>query len=185
MSSGAESVPAIEAEWISVDGSSHEVLRLRFESGGWTADGIVTGPEIQYAIRLDEHWQIRQFLLFRDLEDPDLWLGTDGGGRWGEVNGSHRPDLDGCSGLHLACTPFTNAMAINRLGPLHVGDTAEVKVAVIDPETLAISPTVHRYTRLSESLWQFDWPEAGYRAELEVDERGLVLDHPGQFQRVN
>ena len=44
---------------------------------------------------------MRQFLLFRDLDEPDLWLATDGTGRWGEMNGAHRPELDGCYDVHL------------------------------------------------------------------------------------
>ncbi len=29
---------------------------------------------IHYVIRLSPTWQVRQFLLFRDLDEPDLWL---------------------------------------------------------------------------------------------------------------
>ena len=78
-------------------------------------------------MRLTPTWQVRQFLLFRDLDDPDLWLATDGTARWGEMNGAHRVELDGCYDIDLACTPFTNTLPIRRL-PLHVGDTAELPV---------------------------------------------------------
>ncbi len=59
-------------------------------------------------IRLSATWQVRQFLLFRDLDEPDLWLGADGTGRWGEMNGAHRHDLAGCTDVELTVTPFTN-----------------------------------------------------------------------------
>jgi uncharacterized protein len=121
-----------EAEWISVDGRTHERLRVGWESGGWTADGTIAGLDVQYVMRFDDRWRVRQFMLFRDLEDPDLWLASDGAGRWGEMNGAHRPDLDGCRDLTMECTPFGHSALIARLG-LHVGHAAEVKVAVIDP----------------------------------------------------
>jgi hypothetical protein len=173
-----------EAEWIAVDGSSHERLRLGWESGGWTADGVISGLEVQYAVRLDEHWRARQFLLFRDLEDPDLWLASDGAGRWGEMNGAHRPDLDGCRDLHMSCTPFTTTVLVRRL-KLHVGHGADLKVAVIDPETLDVQPQRHRYSRIGERQWQLEVMEADRSIiDFEVDEHGLVLDMPGRFQRV-
>ena len=92
-----------------------EVLTLRWENEGWTASGEVGRERIHYVIRLSPTWQVRQFLLFRDLDDPDLWLATDGHARWGEMNGAHRPELDGCHDIDLACTPFTNTLPIRRL----------------------------------------------------------------------
>ena len=68
--------------------------------------GVVSRERVQYVLRLSASWQVRQFLLFRDLEDPDLWLATDGTARWGEMNGAHRIELDGCYDITMNCTPF-------------------------------------------------------------------------------
>ena len=57
-------------------------------------------------------WQVRQFLLFRDMEQPDLWLGTDGHGRWGELNAAHRPELDGALDVTIAGSPFVHSIPI-------------------------------------------------------------------------
>jgi uncharacterized protein len=176
---------AREAQWISVDGTTHEHLRLGWENGGWTADGVIAGLDIQYAIRLDDHWRVRQFLLFRDLEEPDLWLGSDGAGRWGEMRGAHRGDLDGCHDVDLRCSPFTNTLPIRRLG-LHVGHAAQLVVARVDPETLSVTKSRQRYSRLTERTWRFELIDdvQSLSTELEVDGDGLVLDYPGLFQRV-
>ena len=96
---------------------------------------------------------MRQFILFRDLDEPDLWLATDGTGRWGEMNGAHRAELDGCYDIDLACTPFTNTLPIRRL-PLTVGDAAELPIVVIDPETLEVRAEQHRYSRLATHRWR-------------------------------
>lgn len=168
---------AVVAEWSGRDGEGHEVLTLGWESGGWTADGVVRGIDVHYVVRVDERWRLRQFLLFRDLPEPDLWLGVDPAGRWGEINGARRPELDGCAEVDLPWTPFTATPAIRRLR-IEVGDTAEVRVARVDPETLLVEPAVVTYTRLALDRWRRDG------VDLVVDEHGLVVDHPGGFHRL-
>jgi len=83
--------------WRTWDHEHLETVTLRWENEGWTATGEVGREAVTYVVRLSAVWQVRQFLLFRDLPDPDLWLGTDGSGRWGEMNGAHRTDLTAAS----------------------------------------------------------------------------------------
>ena len=165
------------AEWSGWDGSGHELLTVGYESGGWTADGVVRGVDVHYVVRTDEQWRVRQFMLFRDLEDPDLWLGVNPAGQWGEINGAFRPELDGCVDVALPCTPFTESLPIKRL-LLDVGDATEVRVAVVDPESLEVTPTTRRYARVDDRRWVVDG------VELDVDADGLVLDLPGRFRRL-
>ena len=172
-----------EAAWTRWDGNGTEQFSIQFENEGWTASGVVGRERVQYVVRLNTSFQVRQFLLFRDLEDPDLWLATDGTSRWGEMNGAHRPDLDGCYDLHLECTPFSYTIPIRRL-PLHVGDTADITVAELDVETLELQPAHHRYTRLGSHRWAFtalDGPDGA--VEFDVDEHGLPKDTPDRFRR--
>jgi hypothetical protein len=115
------------ARWQTWDCAHEEVMTLRWENEGWTATGEVGREKIHYVVRLSPLWQVRQMLLFRDLEEPDLWLATDGSGRWGEMNGAHRTELDGCRDLDLGCTPFTMMLPVRRL-PVDVGDEFEVPV---------------------------------------------------------
>ena len=61
------------------EGDEVEVTEFRWENEGWTISGQVARERVQYVVRLSASWQVRQFLLFRDLEDPDLWLATDNG----------------------------------------------------------------------------------------------------------
>lgn len=180
----------VEARWRSWGGHHHELLRLGWEAGGWTAEGVITGcatgyaiRDVHYAVRLDAGWSIRQFLLFRDAEEPDLWLAHDGAGNWGEVNGASREDLSGCTDIDLGCTPFTNTLPIRRLG-LAVGEAAQITCAWVDVETLAVHASRQRYTRQGERHWRFEVVDSGDAADLEVDEHGLVLDYPERFRRV-
>lgn len=167
--------------WLTWDGDTAEIADFRWENEGWTISGQVARERVQYVVRLSATWQVRQFLLFRDLEDPDLWLATDGSARWGEMNGAHRVELDGCYDVDLACTPFTNSLPIRRL-PLHVGDSAELPVVAIDVETLDVRAATHRYTRVGTHRWAFEHGQEN--VEFDVDRHGLVIDYPGRFRRV-
>lgn len=171
-----------EVRWETWDGEHTEVATVRWENEGWTLGGIVGRERVQYAIRTSATWQLRQFLLFRDLDEPDLWLATDGSARWGEMNGAHRVELDGCYDIHLACTPLAAILPIRRL-PLHVGDTAELPVAAVDTDTLDVRPMLQRYTRLASHRWGVQHILSGDRIEFDVDVHGLPLDQPGRFRR--
>ncbi len=170
------------ARWNRVDGDGSEQVDLRWENEGFTITSEVGGPNVSYVLRLSATWAVRQFLLFRDLDDPDLWLGTDGHGRWGEVNGAHRPDLDGCHDIDLAVTPFTTTLPIRRLS-LDVGDAADVTVATIDVDTLGIVAVRRRYHRIAEHRFACTDLDTGVDVEFDIDPYGLVHDFPGRFIR--
>ena len=168
--------------WRTWDHSSIETLSLRWENEGWTATGEVGREAITYVLRLSAGWQVRQFLLFRDLDEPDLWLGTDGSGRWGEMNGAHRTDLDGCLDVGLGCTPFTNTLPIRRM-QLDVGDAADITTAMIDVETLGVVPVRQRFHRLGARRYAITNLDTDVHVEFDIDEYGLVHDYPGGFRR--
>ena len=90
----------------------------------------------------------------------------------------------GCYDIDLACTPFTNTLPIRRL-PLHEGDSAELPVVYVDPETLEVRPVTQRYTRTAGHTWRYESVDTGYVTTFEVDEHGLVLDYPDEFRRVS
>ena len=171
------------ARWNTWDHEHLETLTLRWENEGWTATGDVGREAITYVLRLSATWHVRQFLLFRDLDEPDLWLGADGTGRWGEMNGAHRHDLAGCTDIGLAVTPFTASVPIRRLS-LAVGDDAEVTAAMVDVETLAVVPVAHRLERLSARRFRRTTLDSGEIIEFDVDEYGLVHDYPNEFRRL-
>jgi len=152
-----------------------------WDNEAWTATGSVERESIQYVIRLSPLWQVRQFILFRDLAEPDLWLGTDGRGRWGEVNGSHRTDLDGAFDVSLRCTPFTHTLPIRRV-PLSVGEAIGLPILEIDVETLGVVSADHIYERTGDRTWRASAHTA--TAEFEVDEFGVVIDLDGHYRRI-
>lgn len=170
-----------ETGWTTWEGEHTERVSLRWENEAWTVSGRVGREQVEYVIRLSPFWQVRQFLLFRDLPEPDLWLGTDGHGRWGEMNGAHRPELDGARDVALDVTPFTLSLPLRR-HPLHVGDAFELTVLAIDVETLAVEPTPVRYERVAAHQWRIGRRDRSI--SVTVDEYGLVNDVEGDFRRI-
>lgn len=171
------------ASWTAAEGDHLSTVSLRWENEGWTADGTLGLDNAQFVFRLSASWMVQQFLLFRDMDEPDLWLATDGHGRWGEMNGAHRTELDGCIDIDLRGTPFTNVIPIRRL-PLHVGHSAQQNVITIDIETLAVVVAPQIYTRAGERTWRYTSLATDSEVEVEVDEHGFVLDEPNSFRRV-
>jgi len=172
------------ATWETWDGAHREALTLEWENEAWTATGRVARERVEYVIRLSPLWHVRQFLLFRDLPEPDLWLGTDGHGHWGEVNGAHRPELDGAHDVGLAVTPFRYTLPIRRLG-LDVGAQLYVPVLEVDVETLATEMIMATYTRVAEHTWAVaDGPGDDPAVQFDVDAHGVALDVPDRFRRV-
>lgn len=173
----------LSARWACESDGSISTVVVRWENEGWTAEIGLEAARCQLVLRLSATWMVTQAMLFRDLDEPDLWIGTDGHGRWGEVNGAHRTDLDGCVDVDVPGSPFTNCIPIRRL-PLAIGHGSRDRVLVIDPETLAVVPREQTYSRVSERRWRYTSLDAGTEVEVEVDESGLVLDEPGTFRRI-
>lgn len=165
------------ARWAAVDGTTTETLELRFENGGWTVEGAITGLDVHYVVRFDHAWHARQLLVFRDLDEPDLWIATDGAGIWGEVDGAVRDELTGCTDVVVAGTPFVHTPPIRRAD----GAAAVALVATVDAETLGVRVVEHTYEPLGDGRWAVT--AGGTTEEVTVDDTGLVSAHPS-FRRL-
>lgn len=170
-------------DWVSTDGERIDTTTIRWENEGFTVSATLHRERVEYVLRLSSAWQVRQCILFRDLEEPDLWLATDGSGRWGEMNGAHRTELDGCYDVHVVGAAFTPTIPIRRL-PLLEGHAAEVPVVLVDTDTLEVRAVPHRYTRVGPHTWRIEQPDVD-AIDLEVDQHGLVLDYPGRCRRAS
>jgi len=176
----------LHAEWSmrDVDGTSHtSSVDIRFENEGYTAQGTLGADRAQFVLRLSATLIVQQFMLFRDMDEPDLWLGRDRSGRWGEINGAHRPDLDGCSDIALRMTPFASSIICKRL-PLHVGHAASLSVALVDIETLQIEPRLRTFARIDERRWRYTSEYSANEVDVDVDDYGITRDVPGEFTRL-
>ena len=171
------------AQWTTWDDAYDAVVDLTWENEGWSANCQLSSERAQVFIRLSASWMVQQFIVFRDLDEPDLWLATDGHGRWGEMNGAHRTELDGCVDVDIRGIPFTNVIPIRRL-PLHVGHSAQQNTIAVDLDTLGVTVVPQTYTKTSASTWRYHSLAACRDVDVTVDEFGFVLDEPDAFRRV-
>ena len=145
------------------------------------------GPfRLTYRLSWGESWQLRdaELVLATDRVTRSLSLQTDGKGHWRHRDGPARDDLDGCLDVDIWPTPFTNSFPIRR-EPMRVGERRQFRMAWIFAPDLTVRVQPQAYTRLADRLYLFENLDgSGFKAELPVDEDGIVLDYPDLFRRV-
>jgi uncharacterized protein len=136
------------------------------------------------------HWNEVGRLLRADLQSRSgtqsgaLALRSDGHGNWQDAGGTPLRDLDGCIDIDIWPTPFTNSFPIWR-SALEIGERREFLMAWVSGPDLTVEAKPQAYTRLQDYLYLFESLDgSGFKAELPVDEAGLVLDYPELFRRV-
>ena len=168
-------------------GEGAEQFRFRATPGGYEARGAVVATlegaplKASYSVETDAAWVTRRVRV--DVTGGGrLEILSDGAGHWRCADGGALPELDGCIDPDISMTPFTNTLAVRRLG-LKVGEAAEIKVAYVLVPELSLRAAPQRYTRLAERLWRFDGLDIDFTADLTMDEGGFVVEYPGLFRR--
>jgi len=177
----------VDAVWEPWEGHGVERLQLAMGPDGATAEGSVLEPSglhLRYSVRTDARWATRHVEVVLLEERRRLRLHADGAGSWTGEEGQPLPALAGCLDVDLAFSPFTNTLAIRRLG-LAPGESGDTRVALVSVPSLEVAPDPQRYTRLaSGDSYRFDSLDVDFTRELPVDEHGLLLEYPGLFRRL-
>lgn len=158
-----------------------------------TADSVVLaidderGPfRLTYRLTWDESWHLRdaELVLATERSTQSLRLQTDGQGYWRDGDDRAIDALEGCRDIDIWPTPFTNTFPIRRAS-LALGERREFLMAWLFAPDLTVHPQPQAYTRLADRLYLFENLDGtDFRAELPVDEDGIVLDYPELFRRV-
>jgi hypothetical protein len=187
----AEAVRTVQ--WRSVDEPWVErCTLLRGEgrpSAAWILDGTVLGTterepfDVRYQVFCHENWATTEVVVtaltgtrLREIElvrEGERWL----------VDAAETPELRGSTDIDLGFTPATNTLPIRRLG-LKVGESSEIRTAWVRFPELTAEPFPQRYTRLPGRRYLYESLTSDFKAELEVDEFGLVVDYRGVWERV-
>jgi uncharacterized protein len=157
------------------------------------ADSIVLafddarGPfRLTYRLNWDESWRLRdaELVLATERSTQSLRLQTDGQGYWRDGDDRAIDALEGCRDIDIWPTPFTNSFPIRR-EPMAIGERRQFLMAWVFAPDLTVHPQPQAYTRLADRLYLFENLDGSdFRAELAVDEDGVVLDYPDLFRRV-
>lgn len=178
-----------EIVWASISSDQTlEHLHLNLEPDETRADGQVVGLfdgkplRLHYRLEIDQDRFLRS-LLIEVFGGSKLVLKSDGQGNWRDEDGTELPALAGCVEVDIQATPFTNTLPVRRLG-LEVGASREIRVVYVPVPDLVIRPERQKYIRLAEDRYLYESLESGFRAELAVDEQGLVVEYTGLFKRL-
>ena len=180
--------------WSRLDEPGMEHLHLIEEQHGITANGLILAVKgnvpyrMGYTVHCDTSWHVREVRVeILNSSNPQIHLKANGKGHWTTGTGERVALLDGCIDVDISATPFTNTVAIQRLG-LAVGEVAEITVAYINVPTMQVTAVKQRYTRLESNddgdHYQYAGYPSGYQAELVVDQDRLVIVYPELFMRV-
>ena len=136
-----------------------------------------------YEIYCDENWLTHRVQVERVIggDVKSLSLNVESRGVW-RSSGQELGDINGCQDVDLAVTPATNTLPIRRL-KLRVGGSESVVAAWIKFPELTVQPLSQRYTRLGQSTYRYE-SDTGFRAEIAVDDFGLVTNYPGGWERI-
>jgi uncharacterized protein len=141
---------------------------------------------LTYRLTWEESWRLRdaELVVATETSTRSLRLQTDGQGHWRHADGQAINELDGCLDVDIWPTPFTNSFPIRR-EPMALNQRRQFRMAWILAPELTVQPQAQAYTRVADRLYLFENLDgSGFRAELPVDEDGIVLDYPELFRRV-
>ncbi|MFD3744458.1 putative glycolipid-binding domain-containing protein [Nocardia sp. NPDC058633] len=181
------------AAWAHRDArTGFEVTYFRGDARGILVEGCATAVEdgtvwaIDYRLRLDGSWHTRSAQIVGRYPDGrrSVLVQSDGLGRW-QVDGTPAPELDGCLDIDLEASAFTNALPVHRLG-LAVGDAADAPAVYVRAASLTAARLPQHYRRVVDGVghrYDYRAPDFDYRATLDYDESGLILDYPGLATR--
>ena len=161
-----------------------------------SADTVVAASTVicveDGGFRLDHRWRLTADWQAQSL-DVERW-GPAGRaqlrleravGGWC-VNGQRRADLDGAEEPDLSVTPFCNTFPIRRT-PLGAGESYTLDTCFVDGATMTVQRSRQRYDRIGPNRVRYVdlGVSAGFEADLEVDNLGLVLRYQHLFERVS
>jgi hypothetical protein len=177
----------IVRKWRRIDEPGLELMTLsRTGDGLHTVSSLVHAGAESFALRyrwdLDSNWRTRRLQLEAvNVREKSLTIERAGDAIW-RVDGKPRPDLTGCVEVDLSATPFSNGLAIRRMG----GANGELVALFVDAPALTCEPSLQRYERLGPRAWQYidKGVSAGFTARLDLDEEGHVTTYEHLFESI-
>jgi hypothetical protein len=148
---------------------------------------------VNYEIVSDKHWKTKSIKISQQMPDNknmsiDLRVSREQ--NWREyytyTSPPHSTIIDFVSGLYdvdLQVTPSTNSLPINRLG--QEGESQKIDVVWIGFPGLTLDRQEQKYSRINNRYYKFEIPSTGFRAQLEVDKLGFVINYDTLWHRLN
>lgn len=176
--------------WSAEKWPATEMFQYFTTADGYLATGHMTGIvnatpfALEYKINLNPHWIITAAHI-RSLTNVQQSIGLhhNGQGQWEDANGQLLAPLQGCMDIDISLTPFTNTLPIRRLS-WQEGVPQVIDVAYINVPAFKVEHVRQRYTLLRKGVFLYENMHNDFKAELNVDEHGLVIHYPDLYARV-
>jgi hypothetical protein len=139
---------------------------------------------IEYTVKCDKLWKTQLADVRQESAARTNWLTltVDKNQKW-LANQSELLFAAGLLDVDFAFSPATNTLHIQRLN-LKVGETKAVEAVWVLSEQLKLEKIGQTYSRIDE--WHYDYvhPASNFRAFLEVDELGLIVQYGDLWRRL-
>jgi hypothetical protein len=134
---------------------------------------------VRYQIILDENWRTREVHVSSATVDGrrSAVLVADGHGHW-TVDGVEAPHLDGLLDVDLEASACTNTLPIHRLA-LPDDEVVPASAAYVRALDLSVTRLDQTYRRVGDRRFDYSSDSGAFRAVLEYDDAGLIVDYPG------
>jgi hypothetical protein len=171
-------------EWVA------EAAEVRLEGDRLQARGTQLGADPQpyrldYELTTTDRWVTERLALTaRDADgERQLELRRSADGGW-TANGGPQPELEGALDCDLAFSPLTNAMPILRERLREGASPVDLAMAWVSVPDLKLHRSPQRYEPIDPHRVRFVSLDSDFRAELELDDDGLVVRYPRLAERV-
>lgn len=175
--------------WKGIFYQSLEYFNLQSDDKIYTVESKIIGCledkiySIQYKIHIDKAWIVQDFLIESEVNTiKRTSSGKRNQGQW-EINGVVNPEFDHFKFIDISLTPSTNTLPINNL-KLSESGSQKINVIYIDVLKHNIKPVQQHYTRTSVNKYLYENLENDFKAEISIDETGLVTVYPKLFEKV-
>jgi uncharacterized protein len=173
--------------WRRIDGTSIEFCTFRFEHGTKISGRMIGDfggmlSKVDYEIECATGGTTKSVSVSINSLHDDFVLDMtrEPSGIW-TVNGQKRSDLAACMDVDIGVTPASNSLPIRRLH-LEIGQSRELVAAWLRFPDLRVAPMRQRYTRTGENTYIYESVDSGYKAELTVNEDGIVQTYDGEWR---
>lgn len=175
--------------WQRVGQTSLEHCRLSRQPGTFVLQGVliaqgeVAPQQVHYVVACGMDW-VTQAVHVTAIQGDHirrLQLERDRLGIW-RRDSEVLTEFAGLIDVDLQITPSTNTLPIRRLR-LGVGESANTDALWIRFPDLSLERLPQRYTRVGEFRYTYESRGGAFRADLEVDEEGVVVRYGDIWRR--
>lgn len=175
--------------WKGIFYQSLEYFNLQSDDKNYTVESKIIGSlkdklyTTEYKIQMDKDWIVQDFLIESEVNTiKRIFTGKRIQDQW-EINNVINPEFHNLKFIDISLTPFTNTLPINNL-KLSENNSQKIDVLYIDVLNHHIRPVQQQYTRTSVNQYLYENIENDFKAEISIDEAGLVITYPKLFEKM-